>query len=127
MGQQAVVITELTSGELGLEGQLLDIFDRKHGGMRILSIALLGEESSTEGTHKTGNIRTDNFLTRDLLECTKNCIIIEGTSLNDHVLTEFAWICKLNNFKEGVLDNGICKTGGNISYGSAFLLGLLYL
>ena len=63
----------------------------------------------------------------DFLESPKNRIIIESTTLNNNLFTELGSIRNLDNFIQGIFDDGIGKAGRNVCYRGAFLLCLFYL
>ena len=81
----------------------------------------------TERAHDTCDIRTDSFASCDLFKASKDSIIIECTTLNNDITTQFRSIRYLDNLEKGILYNRISKTSGDIRYLCTFLLCLLYL
>ena len=88
-------------------------------------VALSCNQSRTEGTHDTGDVRADCLTAGDLLKAAENRIVVEGTALHDHVFSEVGGIGDLDNLKQGVFDDGVSQSGGNIRNGSALFLRLL--
>ena len=59
-------------------------------------IALSCDEGSTEGTHDTGDIRTDGLAVGDLLKASENCVVVEGSSLDNDVAAELCGVGNLD-------------------------------
>ena len=122
-----MVRTSLAAGQLCIKGQLVDIIDAKHSGSIVFGVTFSGDQSGTERTHDTCNIRSGCLAAGNLFKAAQNSIIIESTTLYNDIFSEFARIRKLDNLKQCILDDGVGKSGGNIRNGSAFLLRLFYL
>ncbi len=90
-------------------------------------IALPCDQSGTEGTHDTGDIRADASQSADLLKTAENRVVVEGTALYDHVFAELGGVGNLDNLKQGVFDDGVSQSGGDIGDGSALFLRLFDL
>ena len=61
--------------------QLVDLVDGEHGGLFTFLIALSCDQSGTEGTHDTGDIRADGLAVGNLLKASENRVVVEGTTL----------------------------------------------
>ena len=97
-GEQAVIGTSTTAGQFCLKFQIIDLFDGQHSGL-FAFITVTGNQCSAEGTHDTGDIRTDCFASGNGLKASQDSIVVEGTALNDDVLTKFCRIRQLDNFE----------------------------
>ena len=127
-GKTTVIGTSVAVGHGGSVFQLIDLGNGKHGSLTsFCMVALLGNEGSTESTHNTGNVRTNSLTACYTLKTSKYTVVVEGSALHYNMTSQLFGIGNLDNLVKRILDNRICKTCGNISYGCAFLLGLLYL
>ena len=97
-GEQAVIGTSTTAGQFCLKFQIIDLFDGQHSGL-FAFITVTGDQCSAEGTHDTGDIRTDRFASGNGLKASQNRVIIECTALHNDVLTKFCRIGQLDNFE----------------------------
>ena len=97
-GEQAVIGTSTTAGQFCLKFQIIDLLDGEHGCL-FAFITVTGNQCSTESTHNTGNIRTDRFTSGNGFEASQYSVIVEGTTLNNNVLTKFCRIGQLDYFK----------------------------
>ena len=107
------------------EGQVLHFLKGEHGGRPTFVIALSGNQSRSEGAHDAGNVRTDDAAAGNLLECAKNGVVVEGTALNDDILSELCRRRHLHDLEQRILDDGIGKACGDIGDLRALLLRLL--
>ena len=55
-------------------------------------VTLPGDEGSTEGAHDTGDIRADGLAVGDLLKAAENRVVVEGSALDNDVLSELGGI-----------------------------------
>ena len=94
-----MVGTSLTSCQLCVEGQRIDLFDGKQGGLVACLVTLSGDQCGTESTHDAGNIRTDTFDTRNFLKTAQYGIVVKRTALYDDIFPELACIGKLDYLK----------------------------
>ena len=122
-----MVGTSLTAGQFGIESQVVDVLDGKHRGLIALFVAFSSDQSCTESTHDTCDIRADTFAAGDLFETAEYGIVVERTTLYNNIFTEFTCIGELDYLKQSILDNGIGKTGRDICNGCALFLRLFYL
>ena len=126
-GQTTVVGTSAAVCHGGGVLEAIDLIDGKHGGFFTLLIAFPCDQSGTEGTHDSSDIRADSLTVGNFLETAENRVVIEGTTLYNNVFAKLGSVGNLDHFVEGILDNGVGKAGGDIGNLSAFLLGLLNL
>ena len=127
-GKTTVIGTSVAVGHGGGIFQLVDLVNGKHGGFTAFCVvALLGNEGSTESSHNTGNVRTNRLTACYTLKASKYTVVVEGSALYHNMTSQLFGIGNLDNLVKRILNNRVCKTCGNISYGCAFLLGLLYL
>ena len=56
------------------------------------------DQSSTESSHDSGDIRTDGFTVGNLFKASQNCIIVESTTLYNDMFTKFGSIRNFDNF-----------------------------
>ena len=127
-GQTAVVSAAFTFCHRGGELKLVDLLDGEHRGFGTFHIALSCDEGGSEGSHDTGDIRTDGLAAGDLLKTSENCVVVEGTALDNDV----AWpssdgVGNLDDLKQSVLDDGVGKASGDIGDGCTLFLGLFYV
>ena len=97
-GEQAVIGTPTTAGQFCLKFQIIDLLNGEHRCL-FAFVTVTGDQCSTESTHNTGDIRTDRFTSGNSFEASQNRIVVEGTALNDDVLTKLCRIGQLDNFE----------------------------
>ena len=124
-GKHAAVRADAAVRVGKLDLQVVDGLAVKQGGYTVNTCAVAGEKSGAVGTHDTCNIRTDDVSAGEQLKSTERCIGHEGTTLNNAVLANLAEVAELDDLEQGVLDDGVRKTGSNVADGCAFLLRLL--
>ena len=122
--QTAVVCTSTTFCHCCGVFKGTDVINGKHCCAFAVNITFSGNQSCTECTHDSGNVRADRFTVRDFLKASKNCIIIEGTSLNNNMISEFGCVRYFDYLEQGILDNRISKSGWNVSNRGTFFLRL---
>ena len=126
-GQTTVVGTTLTFRHAGLELQVAYLLIIQHGGHITVLVMLSGDQCRTESTHDTGDVGTDGLAVGNFLKAAQNGIVVEGTALYYDIFTKLRSIGDFDHLKQSILDNGVSKSCGDVGYGSAFLLCLLYL
>ena len=126
-GQAAVVGAALALSHGGGEFQAVDLVDGKHGGFHAFFVALPCDEGRAEGSHDTRDIRAHGLAAGDLLETSKNRVVVEGSALDHDILSQRGGVRHLDDLEKSVLDDGVGKARRDIRHGSALLLGLFYL
>ena len=101
--QTAVIGTSTTVCHRSCIFQLVDLINGEHSRFCAFLMAFTGNQCSTEGTHDSGNIRTDGFTACNLFEASKNRIIVEGTTLYNDVLAKFGSVRNLDNLIQSIL------------------------
>ena len=124
--QTAAVGTAAAFCHAGRKFQRIDLVNRKHGGLIAFGVMLPCNKSGTESTHNSCDIRTNGFTAGNFFKASQYGIIIESTALHNDLFSEIGGIGYLDDFKQGILNNRICKARGNIGNGSTFLLCLFY-
>ena len=94
-----MVRTSLTAGKLGCIGQFIDLFDTKHCCLVICFVAFTRNQSGSECTHDSGNIRTGSVYAGNLLEASKYSVVVEGSTLYNDILAEILGIGEFNNLE----------------------------
>ena len=56
--------------------------------MRAVHIALTGDKSSSERTDDTCDIRADSFAAGDPFKASEDCVVVEGSALDNDILSE---------------------------------------
>ena len=125
--QTAVIGTSTTVCHRSCIFQFVNLINGEHSRFCAFLMAFTGNQCGTEGTHDSGDIRTDGFAAGNLFETSQNCIIVESTTLYNDVSAKFGSIRNLDNLIECIFDNRVGKTCGNIGNLSSLFLGLLYL
>ena len=97
-GEQAVVGTSATAGKFCLKFQIVDLADRQHGCL-LAFVTVTGDQCGTESTHDTGDIRTDRLTAGNGLKASQYSVVVEGTTLNNNVLTKFCRVRQLDYLK----------------------------
>ena len=90
-------------------------------------MAFPGNQGSAESSHDPCNVRPHCLTAGDLFKALQHGVIVKGTALNHHMLSQIRGIGDLNDFKQGVFDHRISQAGGNIRHRGSFLLRLLHI
>ena len=88
-------------------------------------IPLPGNEGRSEGAHDAGDIRTDGVAAGNLLKASEYRVVVEGSALDYHMGTQVRGLGNFDYLEQGVLDDGVGQSRGNVRHGSALLLSLL--
>ena len=122
----AVVITALTLCHGCSVLKRIDLVDGEHGRVSTGLMSLAGNKCSTKSSHDTCDIRSDSFASCNLFKGTEYSIIIESSTLNYDVLSEFTGVTYLDYLEERIFNYRICKSGRNVGNRCSFFLCLLY-
>ena len=125
-GQQAVVLTPFAPRCRCLYFEVVQFISLEKRRFSALVIAPR-DKGCAECSHQSGNVRTHDILTQDLLNGAEHGFVQERAALHDDLLPCVLRISELDDLVKGVLDDGIRQSGGDISDRRAFLLGLLDL
>ena len=125
-GQTAAVGAALAVGHPGRIFQRIDLLYGQHGGGLSLK-TLSRDQGRAEGSHDTGDVGADGFAFCNTFEAPQHGVVVEGSALDDDMLSQLRSVGDLDDLVKSVLDDRIGQSGGDVRYGSAFLLGLLYL
>ena len=88
-GKTTVVGAALAFGHSCAILQSINIIDRQHGRTFAVYVTFSGDQRSSKCPHDTCNIRANCIASGNHFKAAKNSIVIERTSLNNDVLTEF--------------------------------------
>ena len=122
--EQAVVLTAPASGRGCSVGEGDDVVETERRGL-LPVVTLPRDQSRAEGTHDTRNVRAGGLHARDLLKGAQHRLIIECAALDNDMAAELTRIGELDDLVQGVFDDGVGKTGGDVRDRCAFLLRLL--
>ena len=106
-------------------GKVRDVLGRKNGRGAVGAGAIAGEQGRTVGAHAAGDVGTHGMNAGELLKRAQRGVGHKGAALNDHLAADLLGIAQLNNLEQGILNDGIGKTGRDIAHRGAFLLRLL--
>ena len=132
-GQDAVVVAALAPGHGGGVLQADDVRKGQHGGHRLflrvllpfLGAALPGDQCRAEGAHDAGDVRTYRRAAGDLFKGPEHRVVVKGPSLGHHMAAQIPRLGDLDDFEQGVFDDGIGQACGDVRHRGPFLLGLL--
>ena len=83
---------------------------------------LPGNQGSSERPHDAGDVRADSLAAGNPFKTPENGIVVKRTALNDNVFAEVFRVRQLDDFQQGVLDNGYRKSRRDIrNRGTLFL------
>ena len=101
-GKQTIVRTLSAAGQFCLIGEILQFLrtDQIAAGMTVPFV--LGDQCRAKGSHDSGNIRTHDLMTCDLLKGTKHGVIIEGSALNDNLIAHLCIVTDLDNLLQSI-------------------------
>ena len=125
-GEHTVIGAAAATGGGGFVGKLQNVRKGQHGRL-LAGVPIPGNEGCAEGTHDTGDIRADGLHPGDFLKGTEHCLVVEGTALDHNVPSQVPGVRQLDDLIQGVLDDGVGKSGGNVRNGCSLLLGLLHI
>ena len=95
-GQTAVVGAALAFCHGCGEFQLIDFVNGEHGRLGILFVSFPGNQSSSESSHDSGNIRTDGFTACNLFKGTEHGVVVKGSALNHDMMSQLRGIGNLD-------------------------------
>ena len=122
--EQTMVYTSLTSRHWCFKTKLIYFFKWKHCAF-LSRISVFCDKCCTESTHDTCYVRSYRFTAWYTLKTSEYGIIVESTALNDYLFSEVFRVCKFDNFKQCIFDNGVCKSGWNVGNTCSLFLCLL--
>ncbi len=79
----------------------VDLINGKHRSFFTFLITFTCDQSCTEGTHNSGDIRTDSLTSCDFLKTSKNSVVVEGTTLYNDMFAKLGSIGNLDNLVIG--------------------------
>ena len=124
--QQAVILAPAAAGGFRRIGQSGDVGEvQRLRGLAV--IAVTGDQRRAEGAHQSGDIGAHRVHTGDTLKGPQHRLIIEGAALHHDVAAQLMGVGQLDDLEQGVLDDGVGKSGGDIRHRRALLLGLLHV
>ena len=97
-GQTAAVGTSLTVCHAGGVFQIIDLVDGEHGCIFAIFETFSCDQSGTESTHDTCNVRADRFAVGNPFKASKYSIVIERTTLYNNIFTKLRSIRNFNYF-----------------------------
>ena len=106
--------------------QFIDLVNGKHCGLFAIFITLSCNQCRTKSSHNTCNIRANSLATCNFFKTSKNCIVVECTTLYNDMSAKFSRIGNFDNFVKSVFDNRVSQTRRDIRYFCTFLLRLFY-
>ena len=126
-GETAAVRAALTFCHACFILQIAELLVGEHCAFLPVLVMLSGDQCRSERTHDAGDVGADRLAVRDLLKASQNGIIVERAALNDNIFAQLGGIGYLDYLEKGILDNGVCETGGNVGNARTLLLCLFYL
>ena len=136
-GNEAPTAAKIVDGELTVvgattaadvflrHGEVRDVLGRKNGRSAIGAGAIAGEQGRTIGAHAAGDVGAHGVNAGELLKRAQRGIGHKGAALNDHLAADLLGVAQLNDFEQGILDDGIGQAGRDVAHRGAFLLRLL--
>ena len=124
--QQTVVLAPAAAGSLGGVGQRGNVGEVQRF-RRLAVIAVAGDQRRAEGAHQAGDVGAHRLRSGDALEGAQHRLIIEGAALHHNVAAQLTGVGQLDDLEQGVLDDGVGKSGGDIGHRRTLLLGLLHV
>ena len=124
-GQQAVIRTLTATGQFRFIVKLLEFFRRNQRTGRMPIPLALRDERRAEGSHNTGDIRTNDLMACNFLKGPQYSVVIEGAALHDDLVSHFGVIPDLDDLLQGILDDRIRQTCRNIADTGPLFLCLL--
>ena len=96
--QTAAVGTSLTVCHAGGVFQIIDFVDGEHGCIFAIFETFSCDQSGTESTHDTCNVRADRFTVGDFFKASQYRIVIECTTLYDNIFTKLRSVRNFDYF-----------------------------
>ena len=94
---------------------------------RLAVVAVTGDQRRAESAHQARDIGTYRLGSGDTLKGPQHRLVIEGAALHHDVVAQLAGVGQLDDLEQGVFDDGVGKSGGDIRHRRALLLGLLHV
>ena len=75
--------------------------------------------------HKSGDVGANNLAAGEQLECAKNRVVEEGSTLDNDAFTQIRGVLELDDLVQGITHDRVGQTGADVAHIRAFFLRLL--
>ena len=121
----AVVLAQAAGLARGLDLEVLEVFHASERRLAFTTVVHTGSERRAVSTHKSGDIGANNLAAGEQLECAKNRVIEEGSTLDNDALAEIRGVLELDDLVQGITHDRVGQTSADIAHIRAFFLRLL--
>ena len=120
-----MVLAQAAGLACGLDLEVLKVFDARKRRLTFATIVHAGRKRRTISAHKAGNIGANNLAAGQQLECAKNRVIEESSTLDNDTFAQVRRVLELDDLVQGVSHDRVGQAGADISHIRAFFLRLL--
>ena len=120
-----MVLAQATGLARGLDLEVLEVFHASERRLTFTAVVHAGSERRAVSTHKSGDIGANNLAASEQLECAKNRVVEEGSTLDNDAFTQIRGVLELDDLVQGITHDRVGQTSADIAHIRAFFLRLL--
>ena len=98
----AVVLAQAAGLARGLDLEVLEVFHASEHRLTFTAVMHTGRKRRAVSTHESSDIGANNLAAGEQLECAKNRVIEEGSTLDNDAFAQIRGILELDDFVEGI-------------------------
>ena len=121
----AVVLAQTAGLARGLDLEVLEVFHASERRLTFTAVVHAGRKRRAVSTHKSGDIGANNLAAGEQLECAKNRVVEEGSTLDNDAFAQIRGVLELDDLVQGITHDRVGQTSADIAHICAFFLRLL--
>ena len=121
----AVVLAQAAGLACGLDLEVFEVFHARERRLTFAAIVHAGRKRRTVSAHESGDIGANNLAAGEQLECAKNRVVEEGSTLDNDAFAQIRGVLELDDLVQGITHDRVGQTGADIAHIRAFFLRLL--
>ena len=121
----AVVLAQAAGLARGLNLEVLEVFDARKRRLTFATVVHAGRKRRTVSAHESGDIGANNLAAGEQLECAKNRVIEESSTLDNDAFAQIRGVLELDDLVQGITHDRVGQTSADIAHIRAFFLRLL--
>ena len=121
----AVVLAQATGLARGLDLEVLEVFHASECRLTFTAVVHAGSECRAVSAHESGDIGANNLAAGEQLECAKNRVVEESSTLDNDAFAQIRGVLELDDLVQGITHDRVGQSGADIAHIRAFFLRLL--
>ena len=120
-----MVLAQAAGLACGLDLEVFEVFHARERRLTFATIVHAGRKRRTVSAHESGDIGANNLAAGEQLECAKNRVVEEGSTLDNDAFAQIRGVLELDDLVQGITHDRVGQTGADIAHIRAFFLRLL--